>query len=73
MKHNFHENEIKQYSKVRIITIINDACLVEDINTLNRLWVMKYDIYPLNNHYLSGFWEYSKYYQNIANKNNPYD
>lgn len=68
MKFNFYEKDIKQYSKVKIITIINNACLVEDINTLNRVWVMKYDIYPLNNYDYYGYWEYSDYYQKIVDK-----
>lgn len=66
VKYDFFKNDgISQYSIVRIITIINNACLIEDINTLKRLWVMKYDIYPINNNHLSGFWEYSKYYNDI--------
>jgi hypothetical protein len=27
---------------------------------------MKYDIYPLNNYDLSGYWEYSSIYDDIA-------
>ena len=61
----FKEQGIPQYSKVKIITIINMSCLIEDINTLNRAWVMKYDIYPINNDNLSEYWEYSKYYDDI--------
>ena len=69
MKFNFYQKNIKQYSKVKIITIINNSCLVEDINTLNRCWVMKYDIYPLNN-ILYEYWEYSQHYEEIAINNN---
>ena len=61
----FEKQGIPQYAKVKIITIINMSCLIEDINTLNRAWVMKYDIYPINNDNLSEYWEYSKYYDNI--------
>jgi hypothetical protein len=42
------------------------ACLIEDIKTLKRTWVMKYDIYPLNNNNLGGYWEYSKIHDKIA-------
>ena len=61
----FEKQGIPQYAKVKIITIINMSCLIEDINTLNRAWVMKYDIYPINNDNLSEYWEYSKYYDYI--------
>jgi hypothetical protein len=66
LKYNFYENEIKQYSKVKLITIINDVSLIEDVNTKNRLWVMHYDIYPLDNHDLYGNWIYDEHFQNIA-------
>lgn len=66
MKFNFYENDIKQYSKVKIITIINNSCLVEDIKTNKRAWVMNYDIYPLNNYDLGGYWIYMQYYNDIA-------
>lgn len=66
MKFNFYKNDIRQYAKVRIVAIINNACLVEDIITKNRVWVMKYDIYPLNNHDMGGYWTYSQYYTDIA-------
>ena len=66
IKTNLFVNEnIPQYAKVKIITIINNACLIEDINTLERAWVMKYDIYPINNNNLYGYWEYSKYMYDI--------
>lgn len=66
MKFNFHKEDIKQFAKVKIITIINNCCLVEDIISKNRVWVMKYDIYPLNNNNLGEYWEYSKIYNDIA-------
>lgn len=66
MKYDFQNNEIKQYSKVKIITLINNAYLVEDINTKKRLWVMKYDIYPISNHDYSGFWEYNEKFQQLV-------
>jgi hypothetical protein len=62
----FKDKNIPQYSVVRIIAISNMACLIEHIKTLERIWVMKYDIYPLNNYDLSGEWEYSQIYDNIA-------
>lgn len=62
----FKDEGIPQYAKVKIITIINNACLIEDIKTSNRVWVMKYDIYPLNNDTLGEYWEYSKIYDDIA-------
>ena len=61
----FKKDGIAQYSKVRIVAISNMSCLIEDYNTLNRTWVMKYDIYPINNDNLSGYWEYSKFYDDI--------
>lgn len=70
MKHKFYEKTIPQYSKVRIITVINKTYLVEDLKTNNREWVMEYEIYPLNNHYISGHWIHSPYYEDIAIKNN---
>jgi len=64
----FVKENIPQYAKVKIITIINNACLIEDINTLERAWVMKYDIYPINNNNLSGYWKYSQYmYDTLIN------
>ena len=65
MKYDFYNNEIKQYSKVKIITLINNAYLVEDINTKKRIWVMKYDIYPISNHDCCGYWEYNENFQQL--------
>jgi len=65
VKFDFFKN-IPQYSIVKIIAISNMSCLIEDIKTFERLWVMKYDIYPLNNYDLSGYWEYSSIYDDIA-------
>ena len=69
VKFNFYKNKnIPQYAKVKVITIINNACLIEDINTLERAWVMNNDIYPINNNNLSGYWEYSQYmYDTLIN------
>jgi hypothetical protein len=64
VKNNYHKT-IKQYAKVIVITIINDYCLVEDIETLERLWIAKFDIYPINNTFLSGWWEKSSYYDKL--------
>jgi hypothetical protein len=68
MKFDFNEDKIKQYSKVKIITIINNCCLVEDINTLERVWIMANYIYPLNYYDNGGCWVYSKIYDEIAKK-----
>ena len=64
VKNNYHKT-IKQYAKVIVIAIINDYCLVEDIETLERLWIAKYDIYPINNTFLGGWWEKSAYYDKL--------
>jgi hypothetical protein len=64
VKHDYHKT-IKQYAKVKIITIINNFCLIEDIETLERLWIAKYDIYPINNTFLNGWWEKDTYYDNL--------
>ena len=67
VKHDFFiKEDIPQYAKVKIITIINMACLIEDIKTFKRTWVMKYDIYPINNNDLGGWWEFSKIHDEIA-------
>ena len=60
----FKKQGIAQYSKVRIVAIINTACLIEDYKTLKRAWVMKYDIYPINDNDYE-WWEYSKTYDDI--------
>jgi hypothetical protein len=73
MKFDFYEDVIPKYSKVKFITIINNACLVEDIKTNQRKWVMKYDIYPLcdrNKLNVVGDWSYSQFYDEIAKENN---
>ena len=56
IKHNYHKT-IKQYALVRIITFINDCCLVEDIKTHERLWLMKYELYPTSNEYFGDWWQ----------------
>lgn len=67
VKHDFFIKEgIPQYAKVKIIDIINNACLIEDLRTLKRAWVMKYDIYPINNNNLGGWWVFSKIQDDIA-------
>ena len=42
--------KFKQGTLVKFVTIINEACLVENVNTKEREWIMRYDIYPLENH-----------------------
>ena len=64
LKYNFYEKDIKQYSKVKVITIINNSYLIEDIKTKKRAWVMRYDIYPLTNHDYYGSWAFDEIFQN---------
>lgn len=69
MKYDFHKETIPKYSKVKFITIINNSCLVEDVYTKKREWVMDYDIYPLcNKNKLdrTGNWSYSEHFDNVA-------
>ena len=40
------------------------SCLVEDIKTKKREWVAKWDIYPINDHDIYGYWKYDITYQN---------
>ena len=64
-------NSHKKFMKgtlVKFITIINNACLIENLFTKERAWVMKYDIYPLKDHNSSGYWTYSETYQNMIPK-----
>jgi len=73
MKFDFYEDVIPKYSKVKFITIINNSCLVENVETNQRKWVMKCDIYPLcdrNKLDCSGHWSYSEHFDEIARKNN---
>jgi hypothetical protein len=60
--------KFKQGTLVKFVTIINEACLVENVNTKEREWIMRYDIYPLENHDFSGFWKYHETYQNMIPK-----
>ena len=64
IKQDYHKT-IKQYAKVKIVSIVNDCCLVEDIRTAERLWIMKYEIYPINNVFLGGWWEKNTYHDNL--------
>jgi hypothetical protein len=66
LKYNFYEVNIKKHAIVELITVINTACLVEDINTKNREWVMKHDIYPLTDHDHSGDWSYNESFQQLV-------
>ena len=68
LKYNFYEKDIKQYAKVKVITIINNSYLIEDIKTKKRIWVMRYDIYPLTNHDYYGSWVYDEKFQNEINE-----
>jgi hypothetical protein len=58
MKYDFNQNIIKQYSTVKFIASNNDSCLVEDIETKNRLWIMKSYIKPIDNEELEKIWAY---------------
>jgi hypothetical protein len=66
LKYNFYEVNIKQHAIVELITIINTACLIEDINTKKRQWVMKNDIYPLTEHDNYGDWSYNDSFQQLV-------
>lgn len=73
MKYDFYKKTIPRYSKVKFITIINDSCLVENINNNKREWVMRYDIYPLcniNKLDVTGYWSYSEDFHEIAKEHN---
>jgi hypothetical protein len=65
MKYNFYEKNIKQYERIKIITIIGNSCLVESIKTHNINWVMRWDIYPINNKNMGNFWEYNKIFEEM--------
>jgi hypothetical protein len=56
--------KFKEGALVKFIAIINEACLIEEVNTKERKWVMRYDIYPLDNHDAYGWWSYDETYQN---------
>ena len=61
----------KKFNKgtlVKFITIINNACLIENVITKEREWVMRYDIYPLENHDYSCEWKYNEKNQNMISK-----
>ena len=62
IKHTY--NKLPQNTIVKYITCINMYCLVEDINTKKREWVAKWDIYPINDHDIYGYWKYDITYQN---------
>jgi hypothetical protein len=66
LKVNFYS--IPKYAKVKLVNIYNESCLIEDINTGDRICVMKYDIYPLSNYESSGYWEFSNTYEKKAIK-----
>jgi len=69
MKYDFYQETIPIYSKVNYITCINSACLVENVDTKKRVWVMKSDIYPLckvEDLNITGDWSYSDIFHKIA-------
>ena len=73
MKYDFYQETIPKYSRVKFITIINNSCLVENINTKKREWVMKCEIYPLCNKIKLDKkceWSYSENFHNIAKEHN---
>lgn len=72
IKYDFYGDTFPKYSKVKFITIINNACLIENIDNNERKWVMKSDIYPLcdiDKLDVYGDWSYSKEYHTIAINN----
>jgi len=66
MKYDFYKDNINKHSKIKVITLINKAYLVEDIITNKRAWVMKCDIYPINNHDKYGEWSYDEEWQKLC-------
>jgi hypothetical protein len=60
--------KFKQGTLVKFVAIIHESCLIENVNTKEREWVMRYDLYPLENHDYCGFWEYHDSYQNMIPK-----
>jgi hypothetical protein len=61
MKYDFDKNKIRKGSIVKIQAIINNCCLIEDIKTLDRDWVMDYEIFPINDIHYYGNWEHTAY------------
>jgi len=60
MKYDFHSDTIPKNAILKIITLINNCYLVEDVSTKNRKWVMYYDIEPLNKDEYN--WSYIRYH-----------
>ena len=61
MKFDFDKNKIRKGAIVKIQTIINSCCLIEDTKTFDRDWVMDYEIFPINNIHCYGCWEHSNF------------
>ena len=61
MKFDFDKNKIRKGAIVKIQTIINNCCLIEDTKTFDRDWVMDYEIFPINNIHCYGCWEHSNF------------
>jgi len=57
--------KFNQYDVVQLVTIINNAYLVEKINSDEREWIISYNLYPFINHHLSGFHIYNNKYQKL--------
>jgi len=57
MKYDLRKGVIEQYSKVKLISVSGDCCLVEDMHTNERAWVQNYEIYPFEKHNY-GVWKY---------------
>jgi len=69
IKHNYHEENFKKATVVKFITIINNCCLIENIYNKKRLWIMKYDIYPIFDHDIYGCWTFDENYQKLIPEN----
>lgn len=61
MKYDFDKNKIRKGSIVKIQAIINNCYLIEDIKTLDRDWVMDYEIFPINDIHYYGNWEHTEH------------
>lgn len=56
----YDKQNIKAGTIVNAITFINEAVLIENKNK-DTNWVMRYEIYPIEDYDSCGIWEYTKY------------
>lgn len=60
--------DYKLFSKgtiVKFCAVINKCYLVENINNNERMWIMKYDLYPIIDHDNFLEWSYNSDFQKI--------